>query len=92
VGGVGKAQLRSVANLNHVQSSEYVGFLLEKGLLEDVEAVECGEFVPALRTTEKGMEFVENLRFLDVLLSSEEAFVSPLVGNGKVLVCVSSRR
>lgn len=92
MGGLGRARLRSVASLNHVQRSDYVGFLLERGLLEEVEALESGALVPVLRTTEKGMEFVENLRFLDALLSSEVAFVSPLVGNGKVLVCASSRR
>ena len=92
VGGAGKGRLRSVVSLNHVQWSEYVGSLLENGLLEDVGVVVRGESVRVLRTTEKGREFVEGLRFLDALLVSDEVFGSPAVGNGKVLVCVSGRR
>jgi hypothetical protein len=65
--------------------------LLESGLLEDVGVVVRGESVRVLRTTEKGMEFLEGLRFLDALLVSDEVFDSPAVGNGKVLVCASGR-
>ena len=91
IGGAGKARLRSVASLNHVQWSEYVGALLENGLLEDVGVVVRGKLVSVLRTTGKGRAFLEGLRLLDALLVSDEVFDSPAVGNGKVLVCASGR-
>ena len=92
VGGSCKGRLRSVVSLNHGQWSAYVGSLLENGLLEDVSDVVRGESVRVLRTTGKGMEFLEGLRFLDALLVSDEVLDLPVTGNGKVLVCAGSRR
>ncbi len=92
VGGVGKGRLRSVVSLNHGQWSEYVGSLLENGLLEDADVVVRGKSVRVLRTTEKGREFLVGLRSLDALLVSGEALDSSIVGNGKILVCPRSGR
>jgi len=92
-GGTVKTRLLCKAKLSYGQLTEYVALLVEKGLLENSEVVQNGRFRCVLKTTEKGVRFLESLRSLDTLWLTNEAFRMPSLPNGSELsVCDSSKR
>jgi len=54
-------------NFSYGQLTEYVALLVKKGLLEYSEVVGRSRFRCVLKTTEKGVRFLESLRSLDML-------------------------
>lgn len=65
--GVLKTQIMYRANLSFTQLNDYLGLLLEMGL---IEAINKGEKIH-YRTTEKGLHFIQDYKKITSLLNRE---------------------
>jgi predicted transcriptional regulator len=65
--GLIRTHLMYKAKLSFGQLSEYVPMLLQKGLLENLSVQKYRQLTHVLKTTEKGQEFLESLKSLELL-------------------------
>lgn len=66
-GGKIKTHIMYKAKLSYSQINEYLKLLVEKGFLENMTVKRKRQTVTMYRTTEKGMEFLDHLEFIDKL-------------------------
>ena len=88
--GTLRTHLMSKASLSSRQVTEYVPLLLQKGFLERVGTVQNGRFRRVVKTTRKGIELLESLTSLYMLLLPHKAFQAQWLQNIKPLACEGS--
>ena len=66
-GGKIKTHIMYKAKLSYSQINEYLNLLLEKGFLENMTIMRKRQIVTMYKTTQKGIEFLDHLEFLNKL-------------------------
>ena len=69
-GGKMKTHIMYKAKLSYYQISEYLSLLVEKGFMESLAIKRKRQKVTMYRTTEKGIEFLDYIEFINKLWES----------------------
>jgi predicted transcriptional regulator len=67
VDGKIKTHIMYKAKLSYSQVNEYLPLLVAKGFLENSETAKIGQRTTIYKTTPKGLEFMESLKYIDKL-------------------------
>ena len=66
-----KTHIMYKAKLSYSQMNEYLPLLVAKGFLENPEIAKIGQRTKIYKTTPKGLEFMESLKYIDKLWAKE---------------------
>ncbi len=89
-GGASKTKTMQRAVLGHKQMTEYVYFLLKRGLLAYEHYIQRGE-AQRYRTTEKALRFVSTHNQLSYIIKEEEAREQQLLSSVKFQMLLSKK-
>lgn len=62
-----KTHIMYKAKLSYSQINEYLPMLVERGFLENTNVARMGQRRTIYKTTQKGIDFIENLKTMDKL-------------------------
>jgi len=72
VDGKIKTHLMYKAKLSYSQVNEYLPLLVAKGFLENPEITKIRKHTTIYKTTAKGLEFMESLKYIDKLWAKDK--------------------
>ena len=67
-----KTHIMYKAKMSYSQVNEYLPLLVSKGFLENPEIAKIGQRATIYKTTPKGLEFMESLKYIDKLWAKDK--------------------